>query len=71
MAKTKRFKRGQIVQHLTEGWMGIYLKPNKKFSHVLRLTENGDAEALATVFTKELDNPFDIPKNFNQIDITI
>lgn len=70
MAKIN-FKRGQIVQHVNEEWMAIFLSYSGNNSYILKLSDSGAPLSIAMVITIELKEPFNIPKQFEQIDITI
>ena len=68
MAKTQRFKRGQLVQDITDV-IYIYIKRNRLTSHVVKLDHTGSPIAICEVETKLLTKLKQVPKGFTSIQI--
>lgn len=68
MAKTKRFKRGQLVQD-DSNVIYIYVKRNRLTSSVIKLDETGAPVEVCEVESKTLGNLKQIPQGFISIQI--
>jgi hypothetical protein len=68
MAKTQRFKRGQLVQDITDV-IYIYIKRNRLTSHVVKLDQTGAPIEICEVETKLLTKLKQVPEGFTSIQI--
>ena len=67
MAKRTKFKRGQLVQHVEDGRIFIFIKYWMKNSHLVELNNFGDPMGIVLIENKYLDIPKKFPETFNVI----
>jgi transcription antitermination factor NusG len=69
MKKRKSFKRGQLVQSIIDSKIYIFVKKDRKYSHLVELDEYGDPIQLTKIETEHLDRLQTIPATFKSIEI--
>jgi hypothetical protein len=69
MKKRKSFKRGQLVQSVTDSKIYIFVKRQGKHSHLVELDSYGNPVQVTLIETKELSTLKTIPETFKSIEL--